>query len=39
LPQVNGCASANFGCTHSIDGLFWSQASTCWVPPQNINVG
>ncbi len=24
LPQVNGCACVDFGCTHSIDGLFWS---------------
>jgi hypothetical protein len=22
LPQVNGCACVDFGCTHLIDGLF-----------------
>ncbi len=40
LPQVNGCACVDFGCAHSIDGLFWSLciyllASSskykCWV--------
>jgi hypothetical protein len=24
LPQVNGCAYIDFGCTHPIDGLFWN---------------
>jgi len=24
LPQVNGWACVDFGCTHPIDGLFWS---------------
>jgi hypothetical protein len=24
LPQDNGCACVDFGCTHPIDGLFWS---------------
>jgi hypothetical protein len=24
LPQVNGWACVDFGCTHLIDGLFWS---------------
>jgi len=40
LPQVNGHRCVNFGCTHPIDGLFWSlpiyllglfSKYECWV--------
>jgi hypothetical protein len=40
LPWTNGCACADFGCTHPIDGMFWSlpiyllgffSKYECWV--------
>jgi len=40
LPQANGLACVDFGCTHPIDGLFWSlpiyllgffSKYECWV--------
>jgi hypothetical protein len=30
LPQASGHACVNFGCTHPIDGLFWS-LSICYL--------
>jgi len=30
LPQANGRASVNFGCTHPIDGLFWNLPIYLW---------
>jgi hypothetical protein len=47
LPQVNGWACVDFGCTHIIDGLFWSlpiyllgffSKYECWVTDLNMHL-